>query len=127
MKNLKPFVIYSDKILDRLSWFFRIGGIALFPFVILREKYTSGTDFWIKKSKKIINHETIHFQQALELGVVLFYVLYVIEYAIKALVYFNIEKAYYSISFEREAYANDTNLDYLKTRKRYNWLKLIIK
>ena len=27
------------------------------------------------------------------------------------------------IPFEKEAYDNDKNLDYLETRKRYSWLK----
>ena len=74
---------------------------------------------------KTINHETIHFQQALELLVIPFYILYVIEYAIKALRYLNIEKAYKNISFEREAYANERDMNYLANRKRYNWVKLI--
>ena len=62
MKNLKPYVIYNDKILDRLSWFFKIGGIALFPVIILRERYQQKR--YLAKGKKTINHETIHFQQA---------------------------------------------------------------
>lgn len=127
MKNWKPIVIYSDKFLNAISWFMRVGGISLFPFIILREKYNSTDRFWVERNRKIINHETIHFQQALELGVILFYLIYVVEYIVKALLYLNIQKGYYNISFEREAYANDINLDYLKTRKRYNWIKLIKK
>ena len=127
MKNWKPIVIYSDKFLNAISWFMRVGGISLFPFIILREKYNSTDRFWVERNRKIINHETIHFQQALELGVILFYLIYVLEYIVKALLYLNIQKGYYNISFEREAYANDINLDYLKTRKRYNWIKLIKK
>lgn len=127
MKDWKPFVKYNDKFLDSISWFMRIGGISLFPFIILREKYKDGSKFWKAKAKKIINHETIHFQQQLELGVVLFYVIYVIEYIVKSLIYFNIQKGYYNISFEREAYTNEKNFHYLKNRKRYNWIKQIIK
>jgi hypothetical protein len=33
----------------------------------------------------------------------------------------------YNISFEREAYDNDDNLTYLGIRKRYNWVKRILK
>ena len=123
MKNLKPFVIYSDKILDKLSWFFKIGGIALFPVIILRERYQQKR--YLAKAKKTINHETIHFQQALELLVIPFYIIYVLEYIVKAIRYLDIQKAYYNISFEREAYANESNLKYLTDRKRYNWIKLI--
>jgi len=123
MKDWKPIVIYSDKFLNAISWFMRIGGIALFPFVILREKYNSTDSFWVERGKKTINHESIHFQQALELLVIPFYILYLLEWAVKLPFYG--AKAYDNISFEREAYGNDTNLDYLKTRKRYNWIKLI--
>ena len=41
-----PVVIYNDRFLDAISWFMQVGGISLFPFIILREKYpgiTSGT------------------------------------------------------------------------------------
>lgn len=123
MKNLKPYIFYSNNILDKLSLFFKIGGIALFPVVIIRERYLQKR--YLAKAKKLINHETIHFQQALELLVIPFYVIYVLEYIFKAIKYLDIEKAYYNISFEREAYANESNLNYLIERKRYNWLKLI--
>lgn len=121
MKNLKPFVIYNDKILDRLSWFFKIGGIALFPVIILRERYQQKR--YLAKGKKTINHETIHFQQALELLVIPFYVLYVLEWLLK--VPFYGKGAYRNISFEREAYGNESDINYLVERKRYNWLTLI--
>lgn len=125
MKNWKPKIIYSDKFLDKVGIFFRIGGISLFPVVILREYYLYDTPLWKDRKAKTTNHETIHFQQQLEMLVIPFYVLYVLEYLIKFLLCFNLKKAYRNISFEREAYANDTNQEYLKTRKRFNWIKLI--
>ena len=125
MRNWKPFVKYNDKFLDTISWFMKVGGISLFPFIILREKYRDGNKFEIKVGKKTINHETIHFQQALELGVIPFYVLYVLEWILKLPIYGS--KSYYNISFEREAYTNEKNFNYLKNRKRYSWIKRIIK
>lgn len=125
MKNWKPFVKYNDKFLDTISWFMKVGGISLFPFIILREKYRDGNKFEIKVGKKTINHETIHFQQALELGVIPFYILYVLEWILKLPIYGS--KAYYNISFEREAYDNDDDLMYLEIRRRYNWIKRILK
>ena len=125
MKNLQPKVFYSDKFLDSVSWFFKVGGISLFPFVVLRENYLSTLKYWVERRKKTINHETIHFQQQLELLVIPFYIIYVIEYIFKAIAYRSIHEGYRNISFEREAYSNDTNFEYLKTRKRYNWIKLI--
>ena len=126
LNSLRPLVIYSDKILDVLSILMRIGGISLFPFVILREKYLDPEDkFWQKRAKQIINHESIHFQQAIELGVLPFYIIYVLEWLFKLPFYG--AKAYENISFEREAYGNDHKMTYLKNRKRYNWLRLILK
>jgi len=126
LNNLRPFVLYSDKFLDTISWFMKVGGIALFPIIVLREKYQNSDDkFWIKRGKQVINHESIHFQQALELGVLPFYILYVLEWFLKLPFYG--AKAYENISFEREAYGNDSNLNYLQNRKRYNWFRLILK
>ena len=127
MRNLKPKVIYSDKFLNRVGLFFRIAGISLFPVVILREYYLYTSPYWKKRKAKTVNHETIHFQQQLEMLVIPFYILYILEYLIKFFIFFDTKKAYYNISFEQEAFANDTNLDYLKTRKRFNWVKLIFK
>lgn len=103
-------IIYSDKFLDKISIFMKVGGITLYPFIILRENYKKDT----KESREIINHEKIHIEQQKELFVIFFYILYLIEY---------IFKGYYNISFEKEAYENDNNLEYLKTRKRYSFLK----
>jgi hypothetical protein len=52
-----------------------------------------------------------------------FYLWYVIEWFIR--IFINGSKAYKSLCFEREAYQNDDNLDYLKTRKRFSFLKYI--
>ena len=32
---MKPIIIKSDKFLDSISWFFKVGGITLFPFIIV--------------------------------------------------------------------------------------------
>jgi len=86
--------------------------INLFSLVFVRKE---------KKpiSERIINHESIHTAQGKELLWIFFYLWYVIEWIIRLIQYRNRKKAYRNISFEREAYANDLNLDYLKTRKRY--------
>lgn len=88
-------------------------GITLCPFGI----YTDVDDV------KTINHEKVHWQQQLELIVLPFYILYGLEYLIKLFIYG--KDAYRNLSFEREAYANENNLDYLKTRKHYAWIKYI--
>lgn len=125
LRKLRPIVVYSDAFLVRASLFMPASGMSLFPFVILKEKYRDGDDFWKEKGKKTINHESIHFQQQLEMGVIPFYIWYVLEWLIK--LPFLGEKAYENISFEREAYDNDDNLNYLEDRKRYNWIFRIFK
>ena len=110
---MKPKVIYSDKFLNSISWFSNILGISLFPYIILREKY-EGT----VRGEQIINHETIHFQQQLELLVIPFYILYILNYIFNG---FNYRK----IIFEQEAFNNENNLEYLTTRKRYSWIQLL--
>lgn len=106
---------------------------------------------FVKKelSKEDINHENIHTVQLLELipigaiiilfidlfvnmslwwyllSICTFYIFYCIEYLLIRLFHKKQENAYYDVSFEEEAYINDKNLDYLKTRKRYSSFKYI--
>jgi len=122
MRNWRAITIYSDKFLDAMSWFVDIQGMSIFPFIILRKKYRDDL-LYQSKGKETINHENIHFQQSLELFIIPFYIIYIIEWFFK--IFFSKGNPYKNISFEREAYGNDSNLDYLKTRKRYNWIKLI--
>lgn len=98
--------------------FLKPNGMALFPFILIRvEGY--------KNDKQLINHEKIHLWQQLELLVVPFYILYILNYALNLLRYKNHDDAYRNILFEREAYANDADLDYLKNRKIFSWLRFL--
>lgn len=74
--------------------------ITLWPFIFIRK----GCSF----NEIDLNHESIHGRQQLELLIIPFYIIYLIE---------QIFKGYRNISFEKEAYNNEKNLDYLKTRK----------
>ena len=67
--------------------------------------------FYKKYSIRIINHEKIHLKQQIELFIVGFYIVYFVEW---------IFKGYKNISFEQEAYKNESNLGYLKHRKIFN-------
>ena len=73
-------------------------------------------------TQKEYNHESIHSAQIIEMFIVGFYLWYVAEYIYYRLNGLSKLLAYHAISFEREAYENDDNLDYLKTRKKYNWI-----
>lgn len=94
----------------------KINGITLFPFILLRNKS-------LKNNKVLINHEKIHIRQQIELLIIFFYLWYVAEYYYWYYKLGNKQQAYRRISFEREAYANEENLQYLKTRTFWNFLK----
>ena len=72
-----------------------------------------------------VRHETIHFQQQLELLFVFQWLLYGLFWLIGQVKYRDGSKAYYESPFEREAYQNDKDEDYLKNRKRYAWVRYI--
>jgi hypothetical protein len=94
--------------------FLPAAGMALFPFIFI--KY-SGT----KNNSQIINHELIHIRQQVELLVVPFYLLYLLNYLINLICYRNHDKAYRNIVFEQEAYQNDNNGTYLSGRRFAAW------
>ena len=76
-------------------------------------------------SESDINHEMIHTEQMKEMGYVLFYFWYLVEWLVKLAKLRDSNKAYRAISFEREAYGNEKNLTYTITRAKYAWMKLI--
>ena len=72
-----------------------------------------------KCSAVTINHEAIHTAQMKELLYIPFYLIYLLEWLIRLIQYRNLYKAYSNISFEREAYAHETNLSYISSRPRF--------
>ena len=121
---MKPIVIYSDKILDNISFFFNVTGIAIFPFVILRERYKHDPQYQYARVM-LLNHERIHFYQQIEMLVIPYYIAYVIEYIIKYIMIGDSYEAYKSVSFEREAFQNEQDLDYVEYREMYSWTRYI--
>lgn len=73
----------------------------------------------------LINHEKIHLKQQIEMFVIIFFIWYGIEFLIRLCITQNWMKAYFSVSFEKEAYGNEENLTYLRDRKFWNFLKYI--
>ncbi|WP_212906620.1 hypothetical protein [Capnocytophaga stomatis] len=92
--------------------------ITLYPFIFLRNKED-------KENAVLINHERIHLRQQLELLVIFFYLWYGIDFLIKYAKYRNWEKAYQNIIFEREAYANESDLQYLNERKHFGFKRFL--
>lgn len=76
-------------------------------------------------SKTVIRHEKIHTRQQIEMLYVGFFLWYVAEWVIRLLLYRNLHRAYANISFEREAYHNQSDCNYLKHRRHYAWLRYI--
>lgn len=98
-----------------------------------------------------LNHEKIHSRQILECAIVTslillifillfniscwwfiasastFYIWYGLEYLIIRIFGKKDSQVdrYYEVSFEEEAYNNDSNLDYLNNRKLFSWTKYI--
>ena len=93
-------------------------GMALYPFIFLRDKS-------LKKNEVVINHEKIHLRQQLEFLIIPFYIWYGIEFLIHLIQFKDSTKAYLRISFEREAYANERDLTYLKKRKFWAFRRYI--
>lgn len=70
---------------------------------------------------KVINHENIHTLQIKELWYIGFYLLYAGEWIYNLFIYKNADKAYRNIRFEKEAYRNENNLNYLSERTKFAW------
>lgn len=114
MRNWKPWFFENSKIPVVLSAIapIDIGAITIGPFVFSRGEMSDVTK----------NHETIHWQQYIETGIIGFVILYYSFYLYNYIKSGNGRLAYYSIPFEKEAYDNHEDMDYCMTRKRYNWL-----
>lgn len=90
--------------------------MALWPFILVKEKNAAN-------DKVLINHERIHLRQQIEMLLVPFYIVYITHYFINLIRYRHHDRAYRRIIFEREAYAMDGDLEYLRTRSTWNWLR----
>lgn len=93
-------------------------GIALWPFLIVREEK-------LKSDVVFLNHEKIHVRQQLELLVVFFYLWYAIEFLVRWVGHKNRYLAYKNICFEREAYLHEKDRNYLKQRSFWDFLKYV--
>nr|WP_254712925.1 hypothetical protein [Polaribacter sp. NJDZ03] len=93
-------------------------GITLFPFIFLKKKD-------LKDDQVLVNHEKIHLKQQAELLLIFFYIFYSLEWVFKILRHKNSYLAYKNISFEREAYQNENNFNYIKKRKFWAFIKYL--
>lgn len=92
--------------------------MAIYPFILFKKAT-------YKSDPVLVNHEKIHHQQQLELLIVPFYLLYSLHYLFNLAKYKNHLQAYFNIVFEREAYQNECDLNYLKNRKTFAWIRCL--
>lgn len=93
-------------------------GLTIFPFIFLKDKAT-------RENQIVIFHERIHLRQQLEMLWIPFFLWYVIEFLIRWIKYKDAHRAYMNICFEREAYSNESNFDYLKKRRFWQFTKYL--
>lgn len=112
----------------KFNWFVKLitfnwpTAITLSPFgIYVNQKYKTIANL----GDRTKNHESIHWRQQLETLILFFYPLYLIEFILKFLYYWNFNKTYRNLSSEREAYHFDDDMSYLEARRRYHWLKYI--
>ena len=90
-----------------------IGGITLGPFIFI--KGTAG--------ERLRIHESIHWEQYKELGIILFPILYTIFWLWNLIKLRDGRRAYFEIPFEVEAYENDGDVSYIFNRKKFAWAR----
>lgn len=90
-------------------------GVTLWPFIVMRTSE-------LKEDAVFINHEKIHLRQQAEMLVLPFFIWYGLEYLCRCIQYRDNYVAYLNISFEREAYAQERDLDYLEKRRLWSFL-----
>lgn len=93
-------------------------GITVFPFILIKRKT-------LKQDLVFINHERIHLQQQLELFIIPFFIFYGLEFFIRLIQHRSRHLAYRNISFEREAYSNEKDLDYLQSRSLFSFIRYL--
>src|SRR5690554_280367 len=105
-------MIVVSRFLTRMLSFGFARGMLVFPFILLADSQS-------RHDPVLLNHERIHYRQALELLVIGFYLLYLGEFLVGWARHRNRQQAYREISFEQEAYRHERNLHCLATRKRW--------
>ncbi len=88
--------------------------MAIFPFVLVKSK---------SPSEVLLNHERIHLAQQIELFILPFYCWYFLAYCWNRFKGQKHHQAYRNVIFEKEAYENDENLQYLTSRKNWEFIK----
>ena len=115
------FLFENSRVIKWYNKVFKINarGITVFFLIFLKGEKDDNL--------KVFNHEKIHIKQFQETLFIGFYIISMLDFLIKFCKYKSITGAYRNLMFEREAYANMDDLDYLKKRKRFAWLRNLFK
>lgn len=122
--------------------------MTLWPFIFVRDRFAMYFEF-TERWYTMITHESIHCAQQREcltvgavlaavmgmvgcgwwslLALPLFFLWYLIEWAIRLIMMRDSHRAYRAISFEAEAYDHETEEDYLSNRAPFIWIKYLWK
>lgn len=113
MKHWKPIFIENSKI---PVWLSKIAPIEINAIAF-------GFCVWCRgeMDDETKNHETIHYQQQLELLFIGQWFLYITMWLALLIKYRSGLMAYRLIPFEQEAYDNEHDFNYCVERKRYAW------
>lgn len=118
---------------NRLIPFKGFYAITILWYIFIRKEYKRWENMAVHHT--MLRHEGIHEAQILDftpscfnyyvrmiLGAIPFYLTYFVEWLVKLPKYK--KEAYDNISFEKEAYSNEHNSNYIMTRKRFaQWRK----
>ena len=110
---IKPIIVKSNIIPAMCSIFIPVAAITLWPFIFVRKEHAN--------NKILLNHETIHCQQYLELWIIGMWFIYIFDWIHGIIKYRNPRKAYFRIRVEQEAYYWQRNLLYPDNRIKYAW------
>lgn len=119
-RNHTPVIVAPRfmKFMDRFFGF-RVGAVAIFPFIVVQ-------DYTILHNKDYINHESIHIRQYIETLIIGLWIISALQYVYARLFLRKSSlHSYYYMSMEQEAHQNDTNHEYLKTRKWFAYYKYL--
>lgn len=97
-------------------------GITLWPFGIYIQPSLMESPYGLGVIKP---HEATHWLQQREMLGIFFYLWYGVEWLIRVPID-GYRMAYDHVSFEIEAYLNESNITYNQTRKHYAWLKYVV-
>ena len=116
-QDMFPIIFENSRVPALLSKIapFQVGGFSFFIFVFTRGKC----------SQRLKVHETVHFQQQLEMAFAFQWICYGLWWLILLAYHRDTYLAYRMSPFEIEAYDNQDNVFYNDERKMFAWVKYI--